>query len=178
MGSASLMSAPELEHRSCCSMTTWEMRGRRGSGDSTGFRMTPEAVDAFGASMLAFHPAGFRAMARASAEDLRSVPPYINVPTLLVFGDKDVRAPLAVAEELHAAISGSTLVVVPGVGHLCNLEAPEEFNTTVRTLLRGTQLIASARRCQRGTLSTSRRCGAVGVRAAMGVRLGHVVRPR
>jgi pimeloyl-ACP methyl ester carboxylesterase len=100
-------------------------------------RMTPEAVDAFGGSMLAFHPAGFRAMARASAEDLRSVPPYINVPTLLVYGDKDVRAPLAVAEELHAAISGSTLVVVPGVGHLCNLEAPEEFNTTVRTFLRG-----------------------------------------
>jgi pimeloyl-ACP methyl ester carboxylesterase len=100
-------------------------------------RMTPEAADAFGGSMLAFHPAGFRAMARASAEDLRSVPPYINVPTLLVYGDKDVRAPLAVAEELHAAISGSTLVVVPGVGHLCNLEAPEEFNTTVRTFLRG-----------------------------------------
>jgi pimeloyl-ACP methyl ester carboxylesterase len=100
-------------------------------------RMTPEAVDVFGGSMLAFHPAGFRAMARASAEDLRSVPPYINVPTLLVYGDKDVRAPLAVAEELHAAISGSTLVVVPGVGHLCNLEAPEEFNTTVRTFLRG-----------------------------------------
>jgi pimeloyl-ACP methyl ester carboxylesterase len=102
-------------------------------------RMAPEAVDAFRASMLAFHPAGFRAMSRASAEDLRSVPPYINVPTLLVYGDKDVRAPLAVAEELHAAISGSTLVVVPGVGHLCNLEAPEEFNTTVRTFLRSTR---------------------------------------
>jgi surfactin synthase thioesterase subunit len=81
-------------------------------------RMTPEAVDAFGASMLAFHLAGFRAMARASAEDLRSVPPYINVPTLFVYGDKDVRAPQAVAKELQAAISGSTVVVVPGVGHL------------------------------------------------------------
>jgi|SRR6266511_3578709 len=42
----------------------------------------PESVDAFGASMLAFHPAGFRAMARASAEDLRDVLPRINVPTL------------------------------------------------------------------------------------------------
>jgi pimeloyl-ACP methyl ester carboxylesterase len=100
-------------------------------------RMAPEAVEAFGASMLAFHPAGFRAMARASAEDLRTVLPCINVPTLLVYGDKDVRAPLAVAVELRAAISGSTLVVVSGVGHLCNLEAPEEFNTAVRTFLRG-----------------------------------------
>jgi hypothetical protein len=38
------------------------------------FQATPqEAVDPFRASMLGFHPAGFRAMARASAEDLREV---------------------------------------------------------------------------------------------------------
>jgi len=98
----------------------------------------PEAVDAFGASMLAFHPAGFRAMARASTEDLREVLPHINVPTLLVYGDSDVRAPLTVAEDLHAAISGSTLVVLPDTGHLCNFEAPEEFNRAVRSFLRDT----------------------------------------
>jgi pimeloyl-ACP methyl ester carboxylesterase len=34
-----------------------------------------ESVEAFGASMRAFHPAGFRAMANASAEDLRDVLP-------------------------------------------------------------------------------------------------------
>jgi pimeloyl-ACP methyl ester carboxylesterase len=84
----------------------------------------PEAVDAFRASMLRFHPAGFRAMARASAEDLREVLPHITVPTLLVYGDKDVRAPLTVAEDLHAAISGSTLVLLPDTGHVCNIEAP------------------------------------------------------
>jgi pimeloyl-ACP methyl ester carboxylesterase len=99
----------------------------------------PEAVDAFGASMLAFHPAGFRAMARASAEDLREVLPRIDVPTLLVYGDKDVRAPLTVAEDLEAAISGSTLVVLRDTGHACNLEAPEEFNRVVRTFLRDTR---------------------------------------
>jgi hypothetical protein len=73
--------------------------------------------------MLAFHPAGFRAMARASAEDVRDVLPDITVPTLLVYGDGDVRAPLTVAEDLYAAISGSTLVVLPDTGHLCNIEA-------------------------------------------------------
>ena len=96
----------------------------------------PEVVEAFGASMRAFHPAGFRAMARASAEDLRDVLPHINVPTLLVYGDKDVRAPLTVAEDLHAAISGSTLVVLPDTGHACNIEAPEAFNRAVRSFLR------------------------------------------
>jgi pimeloyl-ACP methyl ester carboxylesterase len=93
------------------------------------------AVEAFGASMLGFHPVGFRAMARASAEDLRDVLPNIKVPTLLVYGDRDVRAPLTVAEDLHAAIPGSTLVVLPGAGHVCNIEAPEEFTRAVRTFL-------------------------------------------
>jgi pimeloyl-ACP methyl ester carboxylesterase len=95
----------------------------------------PESVDAFGASMLAFHPAGFRAMARASAEDLRDVLPSVDVPTLLVYGARDVRAPLSVAEDLHRAIAGSTLVVLPDAGHLGNIEAPEAFNRTVRSFL-------------------------------------------
>ncbi len=95
-----------------------------------------ETVEAFGASMRAFHPVGFRAMARASAEDLRDVLPEITVPTLLVYGDKDVRAPLTVAEDLKTAISGSTLVVLPDAGHLCNIEAPDEFNRTVRDFFR------------------------------------------
>jgi pimeloyl-ACP methyl ester carboxylesterase len=99
-------------------------------------RTAPESVVEFGASMLAFHPAGFRAMAHASAEDLREVLPRIKVPTLLMYGDKDVRAPLTVAENLHAAISDSTLVVLPDAGHVCNIEAPEEFNMAVRNFLR------------------------------------------
>jgi pimeloyl-ACP methyl ester carboxylesterase len=97
----------------------------------------PQDVDAFGASMLGFHPAGFRAMASASAENLREMLPHIEVPTLLVYGEHDVRAPLAVADDLHAAIPGSTLVVLPDAGHVCNIEAPEAFNRTVRSFLRG-----------------------------------------
>lgn len=95
----------------------------------------PETVDAFGESMRAVHPAGFRAMARASAENVREVLPRINVPTLLVYGDQDVRAPLPVAEDLHRSIAGSTLVLVPGAGHISNLEAPEAFDRTVRAFL-------------------------------------------
>jgi pimeloyl-ACP methyl ester carboxylesterase len=74
-------------------------------------------------------------MARASAEDVRDVLPDIDVPTLLVCGDRDVRAPLAVAEALHAAISGSRLVVLPDAGHVCNVEAHKEFNDAVRGFL-------------------------------------------
>jgi pimeloyl-ACP methyl ester carboxylesterase len=37
---------------------------------------------------------------------------------------------------LHEAISGSTLVVLPNAAHVCNIEAPEEFNRAVRSFLR------------------------------------------
>lgn len=92
-------------------------------------------VEAFRAAMEAFHPVGFRAMARASAEDLRDALPAVGIPTLLVYGDKDERAPLGVAEDLHSAIPTSRLVVLPGVGHVCNIEAAQAFNREVRAFL-------------------------------------------
>jgi len=97
--------------------------------------MSPDTVNAFRASMRAFHPRGFAAMARASAEDVRDVLPNVDVPTLLVCGERDVRAPLPVAEALRAAIRGSRLVVLPDTGHVCNIEAPVEFNAAARRFL-------------------------------------------
>lgn len=96
-----------------------------------------ELVDEFAASMSEFHPAGLRANSLAFAEaDLRDVLPRIAVPTLLLYGDRDVRAPLSVAHDLHASIPGSRLVVLEGVGHVSNVEAAERFNTEVRAFLR------------------------------------------
>jgi pimeloyl-ACP methyl ester carboxylesterase len=97
----------------------------------------PVDLEAFRQAMLAVHPAGFRALAHAAAEDLSDVPPTVEVPTLLVYGDRDERAPLPVAERLHAAISGSRLVLLPGAGHICNVELPERFNEEVRSFLLG-----------------------------------------
>lgn len=96
----------------------------------------PEAVARFAASVQAFHPAGFRAMARASAEaDLRDVLPQITVPTLVLHGDQDLRSPLSVARALHSAIPMSRLVVLPGTGHVSPVEAPEAFDRAVRDFL-------------------------------------------
>lgn len=97
-----------------------------------------EVLDQLAATMSEFHPVGFRVMARAFAEaDVRDVLPRIQVPTLLLYGDRDVRAPLPVGEALHAAIPGSRLVVIPGVGHVSNIEAPERFNAELRDFLHG-----------------------------------------
>jgi pimeloyl-ACP methyl ester carboxylesterase len=92
-------------------------------------------VNAFRAALEAVHPAGFRAMASASAEDLRDVPPTIEVPTLLIYGDNDERAPTDVARQLHTTIAGSRLVMLSGAGHVCNIELPERFNDEVRQFL-------------------------------------------
>jgi pimeloyl-ACP methyl ester carboxylesterase len=67
--------------------------------------------------------------------DLRDVVPRVAVPTLLLCGDQDVRAPSNVRRELHAGIAGSKLVVIPGAGHVCNIDTPERFNAEVRAFL-------------------------------------------
>lgn len=101
-----------------------------------------ERVDEFATSVSKFHPAGFRAMALASAEaDLRDVLPRIAVPTLLIYGDEDVRAPLNVAEALHVSIAASRLVVMTGVGHASCVEAAERFNREVRDFLHQSYLM-------------------------------------
>jgi pimeloyl-ACP methyl ester carboxylesterase len=99
-----------------------------------------QTLETFAANVSEFHPVGLRVMARSFAEaDLRDVLPRIDVPTLLLYGDEDVRAPLNVAEDLHAAIPGSKLEVMPGVGHVSSVEAGERFNAGVRAFLRSVQ---------------------------------------
>jgi len=100
-----------------------------------------EIVGGFAANVSELHPSGLRAMARSFAEaDLRDVLPHIDVPTLLLYGDEDVRAPLSVAEDLLAAIPTSKLVVLPGVGHVSSVEAADRFNAEVRRFLRSVKI--------------------------------------
>ena len=92
-------------------------------------------------------PGGYRAAAHSMAEaDLRDVLPQIGVPTLLLYGELDERSPRSVADELHARIPSSRLVVIDGVGHLANVEAPDAFNAQVREFLRPIGTVGLQRR--------------------------------
>jgi pimeloyl-ACP methyl ester carboxylesterase len=98
------------------------------------FSDTPsdEIRDWLASIMSEFHPLGFKLMAKASAQsDTRDLLPDIRVPTLLVWGDADKRSPMSIAYQFRDAIPAAKLVVIPGVGHVCNLEAPAEFNAEV-----------------------------------------------
>jgi len=89
------------------------------------------------ALMSDIHPRASLTMLLAMANaDHRGILPDIEVPTLVLHGELDVRSPLAVGKELHRKIPASQLVVLPGVGHLSNVEAADAFNFEVRTFLR------------------------------------------
>ena len=94
----------------------------------------PQDIQDEQATMMSeFHPVGFRLMSISSAEtDTRDLLPRIQVPTLLLWGDVDRRSPVHVAEQLHAAIPGAELAIIPEAGHLSNMEQPEAFNVHVR----------------------------------------------
>ena len=80
-----------------------------------------------------FHPQGFRLMAKSSADtDTADLLPYIEVPTLLVWGDEDRRSPMNIAEQFRHAIPNAELTVIANAGHISNMEQPEEFNAQVR----------------------------------------------
>jgi len=68
--------------------------------------------------------------------DLSDLLPHIAVPTLLVWGDSDVRSPLTVARQFEEAIPDTELVVIEGAGHLSNLERPQQVNAAVREFCR------------------------------------------
>ena len=68
--------------------------------------------------------------------DQRDLLPRIAVPTLLIWGELDARSPLTVARQFEEAIQDAKLVVIPGAGHVSNLEQPELFNDAVREFCR------------------------------------------
>lgn len=60
----------------------------------------------------------------AARQDLRPVLGGITVPTAVIVGEEDRLTPLAMSQEIHALMPGSTLHVIPGCGHLPPMEAP------------------------------------------------------
>jgi 3-oxoadipate enol-lactonase len=56
--------------------------------------------------------------------DLRSGLPKLSVPTSIIVGEEDYATPIAMAQDLHRGIRGSTMEVIPGARHLTPLECP------------------------------------------------------
>lgn len=68
--------------------------------------------------------------------DQRDLLPHIAVPTLLIWGELDARSPLSVASQFERVVPDTQLTVIPGCGHVSNLEQPGQFNEAVREFCR------------------------------------------
>lgn len=90
------------------------------------------------ATMLAdFHPEATRTSLEAFAEaDLSDTLAEVDVPTLLLYGELDVRSPRSVWERIHGGIADSKLVVIPHVGHMVAMQAAERCNDEIRAFVR------------------------------------------
>jgi pimeloyl-ACP methyl ester carboxylesterase len=54
-----------------------------------------------------------------------------EMPTLIIWGDRDPIIPIGHGRRAHAAIAGSDLVVLEGVGHMPLVEAPEALAAAI-----------------------------------------------
>ncbi len=59
----------------------------------------------------------------------------VSVPSLVITGAEDEMIPVDESRRMAAAITGATLVIIPGAGHLANMEQPDAFNNALSTFL-------------------------------------------
>ncbi len=66
--------------------------------------------------------------ALANRSETCTILKHIQVPTLIICGDKDQLTPVEKSKAMHAQIPNSELKLVEDAGHVSNLEQPEAFN--------------------------------------------------
>jgi 3-oxoadipate enol-lactonase len=97
-------------------------------------------VDVFLASNVAAYAETCRML---GACDLRASLSRIRAPTRIVVGEEDYATPMEMAEELHAALAGSSLTVLPQARHLTPLEVPRAIAAEIEALLAKTAAAAA-----------------------------------
>ncbi|CAG9184220.1 3-oxoadipate enol-lactonase 2 [Cupriavidus laharis] len=95
----------------------------------------PDEVARIRAMLLATPVRGYVGVGQAiMAFDMTGALPRIHCPTLVVAGEHDQGATVAMAQSIAAAIPGSRLEVLPGA-HLVPVEEPDRFHATLDTFL-------------------------------------------
>ena len=68
-------------------------------------------------------------------DDVRKEASELQIPTLLIYGDKDVSTPLKFGRILHDAIQGSRLAVIPGGEHWLPTENTAEVHRLIKEFI-------------------------------------------
>ena len=61
--------------------------------------------------------------------------PTIRIPVQIIVGDQDAITPPELSEQMHRDIPGSELTIIPGAGHMSNMEQPGSFNDALGRFL-------------------------------------------
>jgi 3-oxoadipate enol-lactonase len=89
----------------------------------------PEVVEKVAAMIRATPAPGYVGCCHAIPKiNLTARLKEIRCPSLVIVGKDDPGTPVAMAEEIHRALPGSKLVIIPSAAHLSNLEQPDAFN--------------------------------------------------
>ncbi len=91
-------------------------------------------------SLMRQDPAGYASHCEALSVAEAAQHSAIHCPTLLVAGEADPVAPVAMAQALQAAIADATLEVIPGIAHWMMVEAPQRSAELLRGHLDKTTL--------------------------------------
>lgn len=65
----------------------------------------------------------------------RNAYPRLKIPVAILWGDKDTTTPLEQAHDLQKLLPRAALTVLPGLGHIPQIEDPEAFNAALLTTL-------------------------------------------
>lgn len=97
----------------------------------------PDVVEQVRHMIMQTNPEGAAAALRGRAERPDYIPllQHIAVPTLIVVGSEDEYTPISDAQVMHQGIAGSQLVIFEGIGHMPNMEHPDEFNAALKAFL-------------------------------------------
>jgi len=92
----------------------------------------PERVAPIAAAIRSTPVAGYVGCSHAIPKiDLTARLKEIGAPALVIVGEDDPGTPVAMAREIHEAMPGSELVVIPRAAHLANVEQPEAFGSAL-----------------------------------------------
>jgi pimeloyl-ACP methyl ester carboxylesterase len=75
-------------------------------------------------------------LAAAGRHSARELLEHVEVPTLIITGDRDGFTPIALSEEMHQKIRASELFVVEGGSHTAPIERPAEVTSRIADFLR------------------------------------------
>jgi len=97
----------------------------------------PDLVHSLRNIMLETSVQGVVGVSQAMRDRPDSTPllPQLHLPVLIVHGADDQIIPLHEAELMHEQIPGSKLIVIPGAGHLLNMEQTDAYNQALRNFL-------------------------------------------